>query len=58
MVEKKTEIRLFIDGAYIDLIDEMIKQRLGNTRSEIVSMIVQNYFLSRGFKTKEERLRR
>ena len=58
MVEKKTEIRLFIDGAYIDLIDEMIKQRLGNTRSEIVRMIVQNYFLSRGFKTKEERLRR
>ena len=57
MVEKKTEIRLFIDGAYIDLIDEMIKQKLGGNRSEIVRMIVQNYFLQRGFKTREERLK-
>jgi Arc/MetJ-type ribon-helix-helix transcriptional regulator len=46
---RKTEIRLFLDRAYVSLIDGMVRRGLGGSRSEVVRMIVQNYFLERGF---------
>jgi Arc/MetJ-type ribon-helix-helix transcriptional regulator len=45
---RKTEIRLFLDRAYVRLIDGMVRRGLGGSRSEVVRMIVQSYFLERG----------
>jgi len=56
MAKKKIEIRLFIDEAYINLIDEMIGEGLGGNRSEVARMIIQNYFLQRGFKNPSPRI--
>jgi metal-responsive CopG/Arc/MetJ family transcriptional regulator len=44
MPEKKAEVRVFMEGLYLMILDDLIGV-LGNTRSEVVRSIVQQWVI-------------
>ncbi|GAI26055.1 unnamed protein product, partial [marine sediment metagenome] len=36
MVQKKAEVRVFVDGIYLKVIDDLISTGYGSNRSEVV----------------------
>ena len=43
MAEKKGEVRVFLDGIYLDVIDDLISARYGTNRSEVVRKMVHDW---------------
>ncbi len=43
MAQKKAEIRVFVDGVPLKIVDDLIGIK-GNTRSEVVRTILQEWF--------------
>lgn len=51
MTEKKGEIRVFVDGLYLKVIDELISAGYGTTRSEVVRKMIHDWVIRElGFK--------
>ena len=46
MIEKKGEVRVFIDGLYLRIIDDLIKSGYGTNRSEVVRVMIHDWTLS------------
>ena len=46
MVEKKGEVRVFVDGLYLRIIDDLIHSGYGTNRSEVIRMMVHDWTLS------------
>ena len=46
MVEKKGEVRVFVDGLYLKIIDDLIQSGYGTNRSEVVRMMIHDWTLS------------
>ncbi len=45
MVEKKAEVRVFIDGLYLKVIDDLIKVGIGTNRSEVVRKMIHDWVM-------------
>lgn len=52
MVQKKAEVRVFVDGVYLKIIDDLLGI-YGNTRSEVVRVIIHEWLTSNIEKMKE-----
>jgi predicted DsbA family dithiol-disulfide isomerase len=52
VAQKKAEIRVFVDGVPLKIIDDLIGIK-GNTRSEVVRTILQEWFNANIEKMKE-----
>ncbi len=52
MAQKKAEIRVFVDGVPLKIIDDLLGVK-GNTRSEVVRTILQEWFNANIEKMKE-----
>ncbi len=51
MVEKKGEVRVFVDGLYLKVIDDLISTGYGTNRSEVVRKMVHDWVMHQlGFK--------
>lgn len=51
VVEKKEEIRVFVDGIYLRIIDDLISAGYGTNRSEVVRKMVHDWVMREvGFK--------
>ncbi len=56
MVEKKGEVRVFLDGLYLRVIDDLISTGYGTNRSEVVRKMVHDWVMRElGFKGLMER---
>ncbi|MEW6592827.1 MAG: hypothetical protein AB1305_04010 [Candidatus Hadarchaeota archaeon] len=56
VVEKKVEVRVFIDGLYLNIIDELIGSGYATNRSEAVRKMVHDLVIREyGFKGLVER---
>ncbi|MDI6884636.1 MAG: hypothetical protein QMD00_05895 [Hadesarchaea archaeon] len=56
MVEKKGEVRVFVDGLYLKVIDDLISTGYGTNRSEVVRKMVHDWVMRElGFKGLMER---
>ncbi|MEM2874674.1 MAG: hypothetical protein QW567_01425 [Candidatus Hadarchaeales archaeon] len=50
-MEKKEEIRVFVDGIYLRIIDDLISAGYGTNRSEVVRKMVHDWVMREvGFK--------
>jgi len=50
-LEKKEEIRVFVDGIYLRIIDDLISAGYGTNRSEVVRKMVHDWVMREvGFK--------
>jgi len=50
-LEKKEEIRVFVDGIYLRIIDDLISAGYGTNRSEVVRKMVHDWVMKEvGFK--------
>jgi hypothetical protein len=60
MVEKKAEVRVFVDGLYLQVIDELIRLGMGANRSEIVRLMIHDWVMRElgGYKGLVERARK
>ncbi len=51
MVEKKAEVRVFVDGLYLKIIDDLITAEYGTNRSEVVRKMIHDWVMEKvGFK--------
>lgn len=51
MAEKKGEVRVFVDGLYLKVIDDLISAGYGTNRSEVVRKMVHDWVIRElGFK--------
>lgn len=51
MVEKKGEVRVFVDGLYLKVIDELISAGYGTNRSEVVRKMIHDWVMNQlGYK--------
>lgn len=41
--QKKAEVRVFLDGVHLKVIDDMIGAGYGNTRSEVVRTMIHDW---------------
>ena len=56
MVEKKAEVRVFVDGLYLRVIDDLIGTGYGTNRSEVVRKMIHDWVMRElGFKGLMER---
>lgn len=46
MVEKKGEVRVFVDGLYLKIIDELIQTGYGTNRSEVIRKMVHDWTMT------------
>lgn len=46
VVEKKGEVRVFVDGLYLKIIDDLIQSRYGTNRSEVIRMMIHDWTLA------------
>ena len=46
MVEKKAEVRVFVDGLYLRVIDDLIGTGYGTNRSEVVRKMVHDWVMT------------
>ena len=46
VVEKKGEVRVFVDGLYLDIIDDLIRTRYGTNRSEVVRKMIHDWTMT------------
>ncbi len=46
MVEKKGEVRVFVDGLYLNIIDDLIQTGYATNRSEVVRKMVSDWTLT------------
>ncbi|MEM2878463.1 MAG: hypothetical protein QXG10_02815 [Candidatus Hadarchaeales archaeon] len=50
-MEKKEEIRVFVDGLYLKVIDDLIGTGYGTNRSEVVRKMIHDWVMKElGFK--------
>lgn len=45
MVEKKAEVRVFVDGLYLRVIDSLINTGYGTNRSEVVRKMIHDWVM-------------
>jgi len=45
--EKKAEVRVFLDGAYIKIIDDLLGTGYGTNRSEVIRTIVHDWVVEK-----------
>ena len=51
MVEKKAEVRVFVDDLYLNVIDDLISAKYGTNRSEVVRKMIHDWVMRElGFK--------
>lgn len=53
MAQKKAELRVFVDGVTLKVIDDLIGTTYGNTRSEIVRTVIHDWITANIEKMKE-----
>ncbi len=46
MVEKKGEVRVFVDGLYLKIIDDLIQTGYATNRSEVIRKMVSDWTLT------------
>ena len=46
MVEKKGEVRVFVDGLYLKIIDDLIRTGYGTNRSEVIRKMVHDWTMT------------
>lgn len=46
MVEKKGEVRVFVDGLYLKIIDDLIRTGYATNRSEVIRKMVSDWTLT------------
>ncbi|MGQ9788543.1 MAG: hypothetical protein ACUVQM_04485 [Candidatus Hadarchaeaceae archaeon] len=46
MVDKKGEVRVFVDGIYLRIIDDLIKSGYGTNRSEVIRKMVHDWTMT------------
>jgi len=57
MTQKKAEVRVFLDGVHLKIIDDLIPSH-GNTRSEVIRTLIHDWLSANVDKLKEwQRLR-
>lgn len=52
MSQKKAEVRVFLDGVHLKIIDDLIPSH-GNTRSEVIRTIIHSWLSANVDKIKE-----
>jgi len=51
LVEKKAEVRVFVDDLYLNVIDDLISAKYGTNRSEVVRKMIHDWVMRElGFK--------
>ena len=45
MVERKAEVRVFVDGLYLKVIDDLIRAGYGTNRSEVVRKMIHDWIM-------------
>ncbi|MDH5443544.1 MAG: hypothetical protein ACETWO_04970 [Candidatus Hadarchaeaceae archaeon] len=46
MVQKKAEVRVFVDGIYLKVIDDLIGTGYGGNRSEVVRKMIHDWVMT------------
>ncbi len=46
MAEKKGEVRVFVDGLYLKIIDDLIRTGYGTNRSEVIRKMVHDWTMT------------
>ncbi|MFN4133718.1 MAG: hypothetical protein ACK4GQ_05065 [Candidatus Hadarchaeales archaeon] len=46
MVEKKAEVRVFVDGLYLKVIDDLIASGIATNRSEAIRTMVHDWVMN------------
>lgn len=46
MVQKKAEVRVFVDGIYLKVIDDLISTGYGSNRSEVVRKMIHDWVMT------------
>ncbi len=46
MVQKKAEVRVFVDGIYLKVIDDLIGTGYGSNRSEVVRKMIHDWVMT------------
>ncbi|MBC7219689.1 MAG: hypothetical protein H5T49_06140 [Hadesarchaea archaeon] len=46
MVDKKGEVRVFVDGIYLKIIDDLIRSGYGTNRSEVIRKMVHDWTMT------------
>jgi len=46
MVQKKAEVRVFVDGIYLKIIDDLISTGYGSNRSEVVRKMIHDWVMT------------
>ena len=46
MVQKKAEVRVFVDGIYLKIIDDLIGTGYGSNRSEVVRKMIHDWVMT------------
>lgn len=46
MTEKKAEVRVFVDGLYLKIIDELIDTGYGTNRSEVIRKMIHDWVIN------------
>ncbi|MEM3402913.1 MAG: hypothetical protein QW179_01565 [Candidatus Hadarchaeales archaeon] len=46
MVEKKAEVRVFVDGLYLKVIDDLIASGIATNRSEAIRVMVHDWVMN------------